>query len=741
MADLILAYLRSIIGKSDIRELNPSASPGLTTLLDTVLYKSNEGCLTATVCAADAVLASLLELKHVAKCLLKAILLSEAEEYLPSDEVVIKRQTIKGSSNSKRNISNCVKRIIFKEQVEDFARLCLEYSNHCVEKITCDQLAQSANINSHNDHEVCNSPEQLHQQYLNSSYFHDDARPKALNPSNCWESPRLFCPDYIWADEAIQYCINSLSILTKHKFLNTGKKTDHIPQYFNSSNDKSSSNVKTWHNLPPSCVNFANKAIYLIQLDLPTKLCQFRTAVESEALTLKRLYLVKCEYRAPFRSFLESLSLLLELPSRVLIEKYIDLHQNHKPVKKITSINNEIVNDDMNDFLHSLFPHASSSMPTSILLQQRQHMQQTFSKCLQNPDLAKALNMEQYMEILEVGMSQLLLPFTDLARLLHSKRCRIVAYSNVLELRNVPAMREMIYRLRLVLAQSIKRQANVKSGTQLNNQDGTNDSSYGIRPILVDILGTAPRKDSEIDIFDVTIIDGSATSSYHEEDDKSNSNNNVRIRLGKFMYLLQTLADLIKNKESLVYLEKKETDIPSSLIKQCISFDRDLFEAQFYDWSTLVEMQYEHVCNDTGGSFSVNDDLSKGPGAKNCLSTFLLKTKEKEIELSVAMSSETALLDMRIHVNRIEMDVEKRFKILKDFVQSIGLREMNMKIYLKKPSVLLHESNVDDSAPKTPEQHATGDYIRSRGLELKKTTAVGIFGHRLLMAGEKLPMG
>lgn len=40
----------------------------------------------------------------------------------------------------------------------------------------------------------------------------------------------------------------------------------------------------------------------VLKKDLPTRLFQFRAAMEAESVVTKRLYLIKCEYRAPFRA-------------------------------------------------------------------------------------------------------------------------------------------------------------------------------------------------------------------------------------------------------------------------------------------------------------------------------------------------------------------------------------------------------------------------------------------------------
>ena len=90
---------------------------------------------------------------------------------------------------------------------------------------------------------------------------------------DCWETERLVCPDHVWADDAIVSCQRLLRHITK-------QLSSLPPQQQLSS--------------PGPFILFA-----LIQHDLPIRLDQFHEAVESNAVVLKKLYRVKCEYRAP----------------------------------------------------------------------------------------------------------------------------------------------------------------------------------------------------------------------------------------------------------------------------------------------------------------------------------------------------------------------------------------------------------------------------------------------------------
>ena len=61
----------------------------------------------------------------------------------------------------------------------------------------------------------------------------------------------------------------------------------------------------------------------LIPRAAPSRLNQFRAAAEAGAVVSKRLYLVKCEYRAPMRALWESLDGLRAAPRDGLVERYL----------------------------------------------------------------------------------------------------------------------------------------------------------------------------------------------------------------------------------------------------------------------------------------------------------------------------------------------------------------------------------------------------------------------------------
>jgi len=182
---------------------------------------------------------------------------------------------------------------------------------------------------------------------------------RCYNPQprrDCWESPRLYCPDYCWAEDAIGGCQRLLRSLSKHRFLTLvsahgwerycGGGGGSIKSRMPTKNardrkrwSKSGRHAKVMH--PPTYASDAPhvfpslEAVHSLQFlvmellasSIPARLNQFRAATESNAVVSKRLYLVKCEYRAPLRALWESCVNLNAAPRIALVERY--LHDYH----------------------------------------------------------------------------------------------------------------------------------------------------------------------------------------------------------------------------------------------------------------------------------------------------------------------------------------------------------------------------------------------------------------------------
>ena len=246
------------------------SAPGLATLLDVALYRSAEGGLTATVCAADAALAAFLELKGRSSELLG----------LAVDGGSQRRRTGRddqegggggGSSSGKRRKGGVegggsVGIAAAHEDAEAFARVCLEVSNEAIRRLTTDKLALTANL--HPDPQAGDDGAEgsassggaggggvggsshagPSSAFGGEGSSENDAvvegiilessdsvlgrgRRSLLAPRrrDCWESPRLFCPDYVWADDAVSSCQKLVRGMAKHRFLSAGIAHSRLP--------------------------------------------------------------------------------------------------------------------------------------------------------------------------------------------------------------------------------------------------------------------------------------------------------------------------------------------------------------------------------------------------------------------------------------------------------------------------------------------------------------------------------
>ena len=132
----ILNPFKNIWGEPAPEKIVCPATPGLTTLLDTALFRTYEGQLTATVSSANATLHAFLELKSQAKYLLDAccIAIPSSSKALSSNTLNSKQQKQKQLEYAKLNT------------LESFARFCIECSNEAIVQIMTDKLSSSANL-------------------------------------------------------------------------------------------------------------------------------------------------------------------------------------------------------------------------------------------------------------------------------------------------------------------------------------------------------------------------------------------------------------------------------------------------------------------------------------------------------------------------------------------------------------------------------------------------------------------
>lgn len=527
--------------------LDVNAAPGLITILDQALYRSVEGEITATICASHALLACWLDLKHQAQATLATRL---------------------------------------PQKLEVFARTCLEASCDAIEKLSTDKLAQSANLSDPYEPSGLFSSTGIlsgHLSILDSLEDTGRRLPKAQRSQDCWETSRLICPDHVWADDVYLTCQRILRHLSK------GLPTNVPGEYW--SND-------------------VQLLQYLVQQDLPIRLHQFRAAVETNSSVTKRLYLVKCEYRAPFRAFLEAHQTVQRAPSLELVESYISGEET------------------------------KSENPLQPLLDK--------------PELVEALALEEQLEGLETNMAQAIYGFTELARFLDHKRARLKAVSRILDEDDLRALQNLIRRLKGCNCR--------KSGPE---------TSTGIRPLLLDLQGV-PR-----------------------DEDGSRDTQKTSVRIKIFLQQLNTLGQLCQTKNAFVLEKRGDLELPSSVIKECTKFDGELWEAYCEDWLELVARQ--HVL---AKDFSNLQDL----------------IRKAEMAISIKAASKQALEVVRQRLDQFSQDRQKRFEVLKEMVEEVCWREMNLRVQILEPA-------------------------KDRVLKLPSTSVLGLLGRPLQMAGERLPIG
>lgn len=328
------------------------------------------------------------------------------------------------------------------QQVESFARACLDTACEGLEKLSVDRLAQSANLTDpfehHSSASASSSQQVLAGIVSTQDSSLDTARrcPIQQRPRDCWESPRLNCPDYVWAEEVVVQCHRILRNLMKHPL--AGDVVENTLLHV-SANDA--------HNrcrLKANTERQTSVLIELVQYDVPSRLLQFRTAIEADSVVLKRLYLVKCEYRAPFRAFLEGHQSVLRAPSIELVHEFIGLSKAKN-------------------------------------MKRRAVAKEQLTAELENPDLIEALALEQRCEEYEIEMAKQLFAFSELARFLELKRGRLKTIPGVVEEEELQDYQGLLRRLKNVLCR--------KAGL---------DTSTGIRPMLLDIQGVA--RDDEINV-------------------------------------------------------------------------------------------------------------------------------------------------------------------------------------------------------------------------------------------------
>lgn len=620
-------------------EITTVAAPGLMTLLDTALFKTYEGQLTATVSSANATLHAFLELKSQAKLLLQACISS-------SNMTCNCTKKVQTEADADVDVGDVVANI---HTLESFARHCIDCSNEAITRLTTDKLASTANLPPDNQgHGNSNSTINYNSTIdiptaIRSSM--DDTFSEVgmrLRPEHqhqwlkrdCWESKQLHCVDYVWGDNAVLQCQRLVRAMIKYdavESLMTMALMIH-------QNYKSKSNVE----VKLLTKRFENMMI-LLRHDLPMRLQQFRQGIESDIVVSKRLYLIKNEYRAPFRSFLEGHMHVQRAPSLDLVMEYIQLH------------------DDGNGNSNG------NSNSGETLKKRRKAANQKIQDCLRNEGFVKAIRLEEQCEGLEVSMANVLLPFCELARLLLDGRqvVRLVEVPGVLEgEEEVMRLQELLRRLKGILC----RKTGASSAGTGSGRERDRESSIGIRPLLLDVQGI-PRDPSgeasmEFDPFRISgggdVVGTTART----------SREGMKQRLDVLCSQLQCIYEV--GKVSRFGVEKKEMETLPAAIGACANanFHAEKFSKAYTEWYDFSVQQRE---------------LAQGAKGEPSLNELSQDIRKAEIEVSIAMASSQALSMVRQRIELIEKDRLKRFEILKEMVEECCLREMDIRLNLVVP--------------------------------------------------------
>mmetsp|Transcript_47954 Transcript_47954/g.53684 ORF Transcript_47954/g.53684 Transcript_47954/m.53684 type:complete len:716 (+) Transcript_47954:151-2298(+) len=701
-------------GQTEENPLPLKAVPGLTTLLDVALFRSVEGQLTGTIASSHSLLACWLDIKREARTLLQ---LYKEKKYV---------YNIDGST------SPC----------ETFGWQCLESACNAIERLSTDRLAAAANLSDAYESTKASAVSNTsHHSGSNNLFYSSQGsnvtgvglqgirngileskekcetgrrQPTIQRRKDCWESPRLYCPDFVWADDVYFACQKWIRNLDKHPLVqisyyikhrndsslinptslltntspqgNTGSKSTKGAGSKSRTSSRNSNNTGSdhpprsqqqrrrrkqeqedkerppqWKSLPKvteSGTELESQVLILVKLvqhDLPLRLYQFKAAMEAEAVVTKRLYLVKCEYRAPFRAFLEAHQNLLRAPPMELVDCYLNEQKDNRNNKN--SINVTAV---------AFSNEESSSSPEDIKAE--------LQALLNTPELIELLSLEMEAEKLELDMGKAIFPFSELARTIAHKRVSLDGVPGVVEVHEIPSLRETVRRLEYMLCRTVG-----------------SETSTGIRALFLDLL-MVPRDDELCTkgspIFDALYY---RTSTTLEE------------RIVQFLSELTILSNLVKTTISQKALSPSTTypalniDISLSVSKGCTEhYDPELLNCQLLDWFAIVDRQH-----------LLHENQKELPE----------EMRRAEMKLSIAGASHLSLKKIKEQLEMLEGIKKERLDILEEMVEEVCLREMNLYVSLTPPG---------------PQQV----------LELKETqSAPGLFGIPLELAGEILPIG
>jgi len=196
----------------------------------------------------------------------------------------------------------------------------------------------------------------------------------------------------------------------------------------------------------------------------------------------------------------------------------------------------------------------------------------------------------------------------------------------------------------------------------------------------------------------------------------SSSAVDVKTSVEDLIWCLQCLSDLIKRKKGFSAIKSSSSSSSSSssnnnittslhegavefhisVVKGCTeSFNSEVLQCQLEDWFIMVERQ--HVLQ------REHQDLPD-------------QIRQAEMTMSISGAPEQSLRMVKQRLEEMNVDRQLRLDVLKELIEDICLREMNLFVTIIGPD---------------PKQ----------SLSLKPTTAVGFLGIPLQQAGERLPVG
>lgn len=562
--DVLNAITKALINE-DSRDISVTAGPGLITLLDLALYRANEGELTATISSANDLLNVIFEIKRAAHTLSKGAHDFERDLWNSPDNEDVGKDSL--THTEREELEWAV------ESTLRFAYLAIESCNSAIDSITTDFLSKSANLSGSRSESLLtlSNPvgldagiednvsesrslktamriliDEFSRKFISSNInikrmaqeavsvkLDSESSPKTqmdLSGLDAWETPRLICPDYVWATEVISVCSRSVRILSKHQCV------------LSFANFTAASGYNCWSKFPSSVYRTMELLVKLLKPELVDSLEIFKASVESNAVVSRRLHVVKYEYRAPFRAFLEAHEKMLASPSTDLIKTYLKLHGEQNP-------------------------KAPTTTPRDLKLK-RNSLETSLRELMQNTRFVEAIELEHRCELLELAMAEMIFPFTELARFIEAKKVRLMHYK--VHVDDATSFYSLLRNLRVLFVNSEPTVAE-------------------IQPLLVDLQETLKNTKHGGEKNPESIDDADSTKLDHF--------------LRRVNYLLDLTK--VKGGFQLPDKNNSEV-LTSLLRTCTCTWDPEIFKAQFQDWCDYVNVQHEIVQNDEFEEFSEN---------------------------------------------------------------------------------------------------------------------------------------